>query len=97
MIETHKPLSGHPYRALEALNFFMADMQAGIGPYLGVFLLAHGWQSGLICTVMTLDGVAGMLVTGAGGRPHLWERQQAALCRHPRHLHRAGVRHSGAH
>ena len=29
-------------RALDALNFFMADMQAGIGPFLGVFLLAHG-------------------------------------------------------
>ena len=28
-------------RPLEALNFFMADMQAGIGPFLGVFLLAH--------------------------------------------------------
>jgi hypothetical protein len=26
----------------------MADMQAGIGPFLGVFLLAHGWESGLI-------------------------------------------------
>jgi hypothetical protein len=23
---------------LQALNFFMADMQAGIGPFLGVFL-----------------------------------------------------------
>src|SRR5580658_1027639 len=34
--------------ALESLNFFMADMQAGIGPFLGVFLLAHGWQSALI-------------------------------------------------
>ena len=33
---------------LQALNFFMADMQAGIGPFLGVFLLAHGWQSGSI-------------------------------------------------
>ena len=47
-------------RPLEALNFFMADMQAGIGPFLGVFLLAHGWQSGLIGTVMTIGGVAGM-------------------------------------
>ena len=33
---------------LQSLNFFMADMQAGIGPFLGVFLLAHGWGSGLI-------------------------------------------------
>jgi MFS family permease len=41
----------------------MADMQAGIGPFLGVFLLAHGWESGLIGTVMTVGGVAGMLMT----------------------------------
>ena len=42
----------------------MADMQAGIGPFLGVFLLAHGWQSGLIGSVMTIGGVAGMVMTG---------------------------------
>jgi MFS family permease len=52
---------------LEALNFFMADMQAGIGPFLGVFLLAHGWQSGLIGSVMTIGGVAGMLMTTPAG------------------------------
>lgn len=49
------------------MNFFMADMQAGIGPFLGVFLLAHGWQSGLIGTVMTVGGVAGMLMTTPAG------------------------------
>src|SRR6202451_4252446 len=52
---------------LEALNFFMADMQAGIGPFLGVFLLAHHWESGLIGTVMTLGGVAGMIMTAPAG------------------------------
>jgi len=52
---------------LQALNFFMADMQAGIGPFLGVFLLAHGWQSGLIGSVMTIGGVAGMLMTAPAG------------------------------
>jgi MFS family permease len=50
-------------RALQTVNFFMADMQAGVGPFLGVWLLAHGWQSGWIGSVMTLGGVAGMLVT----------------------------------
>jgi MFS family permease len=54
-------------RPLLLLNFFMADMQAGIGPFLGVFLLAHGWESGLIGTVMTLGGVAGMLMTTPAG------------------------------
>lgn len=53
--------------ALLALNFFMADMQAGIGPFLGVFLLAHGWHSGWTGTVMTAGGIAGMLVTTPAG------------------------------
>ncbi|WFU34407.1 MFS transporter [Bradyrhizobium brasilense] len=52
---------------LLALNFFMADMQAGIGPFLGVFLLAQGWQAGWIGTVMTAGGVAGMLMTTPAG------------------------------
>jgi MFS family permease len=58
---------GRGIRPLLSLNFFMADMQAGIGPFLGVFLLAHGWQSGLIGTVMTVGGVAGMLMTTPAG------------------------------
>jgi MFS family permease len=45
----------------------MADLQAGIGPFLGVFLLAHGWKSGLIGSVMTIGGVAGMLMTAPAG------------------------------
>lgn len=53
--------------ALESLNFFMADMQAGIGPFLGVFLLARGWESGLIGTVMTIGGIAGMIMTTPAG------------------------------
>jgi hypothetical protein len=56
-----KPASHEGQRALDALNFFMADMQAGIGPFLGVFLLAHGWKNGLIGMVMTIGGVAGVL------------------------------------
>lgn len=52
---------------LQSLNFFMADMQAGVGPFLGVFLLAHGWQNGLIGTVMSIGGIAGMAVTAPAG------------------------------
>jgi MFS family permease len=52
---------------LQWLNFFMADMQAGVGPFLGVYLLAYGWQSGLIGSVMTMGGVAGMLMTAPAG------------------------------
>lgn len=54
-------------KALKALNFFMADMQAGIGPFLGIFLLSKGWQSGPIGTVMSLGGIAGMIMTTPAG------------------------------
>lgn len=54
-------------RALEALNFFAADVQAGIGPFLGVFLQARGWHTGDIGAVMTLAGVIGMLATAPAG------------------------------
>lgn len=53
--------------ALQSLNFFMADMQAGIGPFLGVFLHQRGWTTGAIGLVMTLGGVAGMCVTAPAG------------------------------
>lgn len=53
--------------ALLALNFFMADFQAGVGPFLGVFLQEHGWQSGLIGTALTIGGVAGLLATAPAG------------------------------
>lgn len=52
-----------PLWALLALNFFMADMQSGIGPFVGVFLQSHGWTSGLIGTALTIGNVAGMLIT----------------------------------
>ena len=53
--------------ALQALNFFMADMQAGIGPFLGVFLQQRGWATGAIGSVMTAGGIAGMIATAPAG------------------------------
>ena len=79
---------------LLALNFFMADMQAGIGPFLGVFLLAHGWQSGLIGTVMTVGGVAGMLMTTPAGALVDATTRKQALRHRSRHLHRHRIRRS---
>jgi MFS family permease len=48
---------------LLALNFFMADMQSGIGPFVGVFLQARNWDAGLIGTALTLGNIAGMAIT----------------------------------
>lgn len=63
----HKTSPVRARRALEALNFFMADMQAGIGPFLGVFLQQKGWATGAIGSVMTAGGIAGMVMTAPAG------------------------------
>src|SRR5690242_8393390 len=53
---------------LLAVNFFMADMQSGIGPFVGVFLLERGWASGMIGTALAIGNIAGlMMATPVGG------------------------------
>jgi predicted MFS family arabinose efflux permease len=53
--------------ALNALNFFMADVHGGLGPFLGVFLQARQWSPAQIGIVMTIGGIAGMVVTTPAG------------------------------
>ena len=49
--------------ALGALNFFMADVAGGLGPFLGVFLQGRNWTPAEIGVVMTIGGISGMAVT----------------------------------
>ena len=49
--------------ALCALNFFVADVRDGLGPFLGVFLQARSWSPAEIGIVMTVGGLAGMIAT----------------------------------
>jgi predicted MFS family arabinose efflux permease len=49
--------------ALNAVNFFMADVRDGLGPFLGVFLQQKGWSPAEIGLVMTVGGYAGMAAT----------------------------------
>lgn len=53
-------------RGLDALNFFLADVRDGLGPYLAIYLLAvrgptHGWDEATIGTVITVAGIVGLL------------------------------------
>lgn len=53
--------------ALGALNFFMADVRDGLGPFLGVYLQAQGWLPAAIGTVMTVGGLAAVAATTPAG------------------------------
>ena len=46
---------------LDWLNFFLADIRGGLGPYVGVFLLTQaGWNQATIGAVLTVSGLIGI-------------------------------------
>ncbi|OPA88987.1 MFS transporter [Pseudomonas fluorescens] len=54
--------------SLDSLNFFLADVRDGLGPYLAIYLLAvHQWDPASIGVVMTLAGIAGLISQGPAG------------------------------
>jgi MFS family permease len=53
-----------PHRApLDWLNFFLADVKGGLGPYIGIFLLTqHHWNQAEIGFLGTVAGIVGLVV-----------------------------------
>jgi predicted MFS family arabinose efflux permease len=56
-----------PQPALNALNFFMADVRDGLGPFLGVYLQSESWSPSQIGLVMTIGALVGMAATAPLG------------------------------
>ncbi|MGN6507582.1 MAG: MFS transporter [Tepidisphaeraceae bacterium] len=55
-------------RGLDWLNFFLADVQTGVGPFLAIYLAGEKWDSKGIGIALTVGGIAGILTqTPAGG------------------------------
>lgn len=55
-------------RSLDWLNFFLADVRDGLGPYLAIYLLAvHKWEPASIGLVMSLAGISALLTQTPAG------------------------------
>jgi predicted MFS family arabinose efflux permease len=52
---------------LDWLNFFLADVQTGVGPFLAIYLAGYKWDQEQIGTVLTLGGIAGILSQAPAG------------------------------
>jgi MFS family permease len=53
---------------LDALNFFLADVRDGLGPYLAIYLLTEQhWDEGKIGLVMSIAAIAGILAQTPAG------------------------------
>ncbi|WP_185976293.1 MFS transporter [Mycolicibacterium sp. 018/SC-01/001] len=54
--------------ALDGVNFFLADVQAGLGPFLGVYLInKETWNPANIGFILTLGGAVGLLLNAPAG------------------------------
>jgi MFS family permease len=55
-------------RPLDALNFFLADVRDGLGPYLAIYLLTEQkWDQASIGVVMSVAAIAGIIAQTPAG------------------------------
>ena len=53
--------------ALEATNFFLADVQTGLGPFLAAYLAGAGWGPGRVGTALTIGGIITVVLQAPAG------------------------------
>jgi MFS family permease len=65
---TASPNNRQTLRAIEWLNFFLADVQTGLGPFLAAYLAANGWPASRVGFALTLAGLVtvGMQIPAGG-------------------------------
>jgi Major Facilitator Superfamily len=67
-------------RPLDWLNFFLADVKDGLGPFLAIYLLSsRHWDPGEIGMVMTIAGIATVAARAPFGALIDWTRWKRAL------------------
>ena len=67
-----KSASTRALRGLDALNFFLADVRDGLGPYLAIYLISvrgpdQGWNEATTGLVMTIAGILGLIAQTPAG------------------------------
>ncbi len=53
--------------ALEATNFFLADVQTGLGPFLAAYLAGAGWTPGRVGVALSIGGIITVLLQTPAG------------------------------
>ena len=54
-------------KALQATNFFLADVQTGLGPFLAAYLADAGWEPGRVGVALTLGGIITVILQTPAG------------------------------
>jgi predicted MFS family arabinose efflux permease len=53
--------------AIEWLNFFLADVQTGLGPFLAAYLASSGWNPGRVGYALTFGGLVSVTMQTPAG------------------------------
>jgi len=62
-----KAPSAKTLRGLDWLNFFLADVQTGVGPFLAIYLAGYKWNEQSVGIALTVGGIAGILTQTPAG------------------------------
>ena len=62
-----KKASPGTLRGLDWLNFFLADVQTGVGPFLAIYLAGLKWNEQLVGVALTVGGIAGIVANTPAG------------------------------
>jgi len=66
--DAHPQISDHNQSALDWLNFLIADVKDGLGPFLAIYLTSsEKWDAGSAGLVLTIGGLATVLSRGPAG------------------------------
>jgi predicted MFS family arabinose efflux permease len=79
LVDKAKTPSARTLRGLDWLNFFLADVQTGVGPFLAIYLAGYGWNEQRVGIALTVGGIAGILTQTPAGALVDWLRSKRAL------------------
>jgi MFS family permease len=75
-----QPPSVITLRGLDWLNFLLADVQTGVGPFLAIYLAGYGWNEERVGLALTVGGIAGIIAqTPAGALVDLVHRKRTLI------------------
>src|SRR5271169_4315862 len=71
--------SARSLHGLDWLNFLLADVQSGVGPFLAIYLAGYGWNEQRVGLALTIGGIAGIASQTPAGALVDWLKSKRAL------------------
>lgn len=59
--------SGRSLHGLDWLNFFLADVRTGVGPFIAIYLTSNGWNPAQTGLALTAAEISGVITQAPGG------------------------------